>query len=166
MRNTIQRISRVSLFAACLAAALLARPAATQADVQIYQQTLRSTVWVLAKGSDGTSSGTGVLVDAERKLVITNAHVVGDSRAAVIFFAENKDGQPIVDRDHYLKNVKRLGIRGRVIGVDRKRDLALVELQKLPAEAQAIDLYLKRFVVRFFILVGHRLNHRCPSQQI
>jgi hypothetical protein len=97
-------------------------------------------VWVLAKGSEGTSSGTGVLVDAERKLVITNAHVVGDSRAAVIFFAERKDGQPIVDRQHYLTNVKRLGIRGRVIGVDRKRDLALVELQKLPADAQAVTL--------------------------
>ncbi len=122
------------------AAVVAASPDMSRADVKVYQQTLQSTTWVLAKNSEGTSSGTGVLVDAKRKLVVTNAHVVGDARAAVIFFPELKDGKPIVSRQHYLTNVKRLGIRGKVIAVDRKRDLALVELQKLPAEAKAVEL--------------------------
>ena len=132
-----------SLLGLCLtlsALTLFASPLVARADVQVYQQVLRSTVWVLAKNSEGTSSGTGVLIDADRKLVVTNSHVVGDSRVAVIFFPDIQDGQPVVGRKHYLTNVRKLGIRGRVVAVDRKRDLALIELQKLPADAQAIPL--------------------------
>lgn len=110
------------------------------ADEKIYNATLKSTAWVLAKTDGSTSSGTGVLVNAEKKLLITNFHVVGEARAAVIFFPDFKNEQPINDRNHYLKNVRKLGIRGRVLGVDRKRDLALVELDKLPEGAKAIDL--------------------------
>ena len=140
MKTTIHnQIARVCL-AVMAAAALVSLPTTSHADVQVYQQVLQSTTWVLAKNSEGTSSGTGVLVDAERKLVVTNAHVVGDARATVIFFPEMKDGKPVVGRQHYLTNVKRLGVRGRVVAVDRKRDLALVELQKLPEGAKAIEL--------------------------
>ena len=138
MKSRINSTVTMSLAAGMLAS-LLAIPTA-QADVEVYQTSLRSTVWVLAKNSEGTSSGTGVLVDSQRKLVVTNFHVVGDARNTVIFFPEVKDGKPEVERQHYLNNVKRLGIRGRVIAVDRKRDLALVELQKLPESAQAIPL--------------------------
>ncbi len=138
MRTTF----RTSFLGICLAIAACAVtfPAVTHADVQVYQQTLRSTTWVLAKNSEGTSSGTGVLVDKDRKLVVTNAHVVGDARATVIFFPELKDGQPVVDRQHYLTNVRKLGVRGRVVAVDRKRDLALIELQSLPESAAAVEL--------------------------
>lgn len=110
------------------------------ADVEIYNKTLKSTAWVLAKTGGETSSGTGVLVDTQKKLLITNFHVVGEARAAVVFFPEMKNDKPIVDRQHYLKNVKKLGIRGRVLGVDRQRDLALVELDRLPEGAEALPL--------------------------
>lgn len=110
------------------------------ADAEIYRKALKSTTWVLAKNSDGTSSGTGVLIDAERKLMVTNAHVVGDSRSTVVFFPAMKNDRPIVSRNHYLEKVKSLGIRGRVIAIDRKRDLALVQLSKIPAGAAAIEL--------------------------
>ncbi len=115
-------------------------PGIASADVQVYQKTLKSTVWVLAKNSDGTSSGTGVLVDAARKIIVTNFHVVGDSRAAVIFFPDFEGNRPVVSRQHYLNNVRKLGIRGRVVAVDRQRDLALIELEKLPPGAEAVPL--------------------------
>jgi hypothetical protein len=111
-----------------------------RADVEVYRKTLSSTAWVLAKSSGETSSGTGVLVDAEKKLLITNFHVVGEARTAVIFFPDMKDDKPIVTRQHYLTEVKKLGVRGRVIGVDRKRDLALVELDKIPEGITAVTL--------------------------
>lgn len=111
-----------------------------RADNQIYQKTLSSTAWILAKNNGETSSGTGVLLDAEKRLLITNFHVVGDARAAVVFFPETKDGKPVVERSHYLENVKKLGIRGRVLAVDRKRDLALIELDRIPAAASAITM--------------------------
>lgn len=125
----------------CLAQAMcLCVTDPAHADEKVYQEALRSTTWVLSKNSEGTSSGTGVLVDAQQKLVVTNFHVVGDSRAAVIFFPDVEDGQPKVTRQHYLDNVKKLGVRGRVIAVDRKRDLALIQLDRIPDGAKAIEL--------------------------
>jgi hypothetical protein len=124
---------------ACVAATLLAA-STVRADVKVYNDTLRATTWVLSKNSDGTSSGTGILVDEKQKLVVTNFHVVGDSRAAVIFFPDLEGDKPNCSRQHYLDNVRTLGIRGRVIATDRKRDLALVQLDRLPEGAKAVEL--------------------------
>lgn len=124
-----------------LTALLLASSASTAlADAANYLKALDSTTWVLSKSSEGTASGTGVLIDVEKKLVMTNAHVVGDSRNVVIFFRDLKKGRPIVEKKHYLENVKKLGVRGRVVAVDRKRDLALVELDRVPKFAKAIEM--------------------------
>lgn len=131
-------LGRLILTTTLVVAGFAARPAS--ADPTIYQSTLASTVWVLSKNSDGTSSGTGVLIDADRKLVITNAHVVGDSRNAVIFFPEIENERPKVDRQHYLDNVKKLGVRGRIVAVDRKRDLALIEIDRIPEGAKPVLL--------------------------
>jgi S1-C subfamily serine protease len=129
-----------SIAAVCLALAAVAAPQFAQADAANYAKALDGTTWVLSKGTDGTSSGTGALIDAEKKLVITNAHVVGDSRTAVIFFRDLKDGRPVVEKKHYLENVKTIGVRGRVVAVDRSRDLALVQLERLPEGVKAIEL--------------------------
>lgn len=128
---------------AIIASSLAVAPGQATADPNIYDDTLKSTTWVLAKGSDGMTSGTGVLVDDERKLVITNAHVIGDARSTVIFFPDMDGDRAEVDREHYKKNARELGIRGQVIAVDRKRDLALIELSKLTEGAQAIEMATK-----------------------
>ena len=140
--------SSVCLKSACLRSVVMAgvlccltvQATCVRADSAAYQTALKSTVWVLAKTAGETSSGTGVLVDVEKKLVITNFHVVGEARAAVIFFPDYKNEKADVTRKHYLDNVKTLGIRGRVLSVDRKRDLALVELDRLPEGATAIPM--------------------------
>ena len=111
------------------------------ADADNYKRTLPSTAWIITSNAeDETSTGTGVFVDAEKRLVLTNAHVVGDSRSAVVFFPELSDGQPEVTRKHYLDNVLKLAQPGKVVAVDRKRDLALIELPKVPERAKAIEL--------------------------
>jgi serine protease Do len=125
---------------AAMVAIFTAGASQARADAKIYQESLRSTTWVLTKVAGKTSSGTGVLVDAEKKLVITNFHVVGEARTAIIFFPDFKDEKPVVSRSHYVDNVKTIGIRGRVVAVDRKRDLALVQLDKLPEGAKPIKL--------------------------
>lgn len=140
--------SSVCLKSACLRSVVMAgvlccltvQATCVRADSAAYQTALKSTVWVLAKTAGETSSGTGVLIDVEKKLVITNFHVVGEARAAVIFFPDFKNEKADVTRKHYLDNVKTLGIRGRVLSVDRKRDLALVELDRLPEGATAIPM--------------------------
>lgn len=112
-----------------------------RADAEAYQNTLKSTAWVITSDADNqTSTGTGVYVDADKKLLLTNAHVVGDSRKAVVFFPAEKDGSLAVRRKHYLSNILKLGIQGNVVAVDRKRDLALIELPKIPDGVEAIGL--------------------------
>lgn len=111
-----------------------------KADREVFNKTLKATTWVLAKSDGAISTGTGVLVDAEKKLVITNFHVIGEARTAVVFFPDFKDDKLIVDRDHYTDNVKKISVRGRVLAVDRKRDLALIELDRLPTGVEALPL--------------------------
>lgn len=106
-----------------------------------YSRTLESTVWIITSNAeDETATGTGVFVDAEKRLIVTNAHVVGDSRSAVVFFPELEEGQPKVKRKHYLDNVVKLAQPGKVVAVDRKLDLALIELPTVPERAKAIEL--------------------------
>ena len=135
------------------AAASLSMSASASADAKVYKETLPSTTWIVTKVDGVTSKGTGVLVDAEKKLVVTNFHVVGEARSAVVFFPDIRDGQPIVTPKHYtdnytqyqgdLSNEKSLGILGFIRAVDRKRDLALIELSRLPESAKAIKFAAK-----------------------
>ncbi len=111
------------------------------AEENVYTKTLPSTVWIITSDADGqTSTGTGVFIDAEKKLVLTNAHVVGDSRSAVVFFPEIKNGVATVKRKDYLKRVLDLAGPGRVVAVDRRRDLALIQLASVPSRAKPIEL--------------------------
>lgn len=120
---------------------LFGNVAQTQADSKVYQGTLKSTAWVITSNAENqTSTGTGVYVDADKRLLLTNAHVVGDSRKAVVFFPTEKDGKLAVRRKHYLSNILKLGIQGDVVAVDRKRDLALIELPRTPEGVQAIEM--------------------------
>ena len=137
MKTSIKTLLVRSVACAALFSSLSAN---LMADAETYKETLKSTAWVLAKTDGATSSGTGVLVDSEKKLLITNFHVVGDARTAVVFFPEMKDGKPEVERKKYLEKVGKIGIKGRVLAVDRQRDLALIELSKLPKDVKAITL--------------------------
>ncbi|MCM2373292.1 S1 family peptidase [Aporhodopirellula aestuarii] len=106
-----------------------------------YMKVLPSTVWIITANSENeTSTGTGVFVDAKRRLVLTNAHVVGDSRSAVVFFPDIQNGQPAVKRKGYLDQVLKLAKPGKIVAVDRKLDLALIELAEVPQRAKAIEM--------------------------
>src|SRR5688572_2879654 len=98
-------LGRRTILAATLVVAATLSTSTVLADAQIYSSTVACTTWVLTKVDGKTSSGTGVLVDAEKKLVITNFHVVGEARSAIIFFADMKDGKPVTSRTHYVDNV-------------------------------------------------------------
>lgn len=131
-----------SVFFAFSAAALLTLSAqSAHADADNYSETLASTAWIITSDADDkTSTGTGVYVDGEKRLVLTNAHVVGDSRSAVVFFPDVTDGTAAVKRKHYLSNVVKLAQPGKVVAIDRKRDLALIQLPKSPKNGKAIEL--------------------------
>ena len=116
----------------------------TSAQANNYQSILKSTAWIITKDAENnTSTGTGVLIDDERRLVVTNSHVVGQSRNVVVFFPEIDDGLPKNERKYYLKKVLKLGLPSKVISVDPKRDLALIELPKIPDGIEAMEMATK-----------------------
>lgn len=141
IRSTLFPVSRASFLALSAITLLAAAPNSASADGNNYLKTLPSTAWIITSDADDqTSTGTGVYVDSDKRLVLTNAHVVGDSRSAVVFFPDVKDGLPEVKRKHYLDRVVKLAQPGKVVAVDRKRDLALIQLPKTPAAAKVIEL--------------------------
>lgn len=148
VRRLQQRQSIVYLVTSCVALAVLGILALfawrfmSSSGTNIYQHTVRSTVWIMSVKDTGSgvrvSTGSGVLVDRERRLVVTCQHVVGDKTFVDVFFPEVRDGRPIEKRDYYLENNKRWP--GKVVGRDEKRDLAIVQLNAVPDETVDVPL--------------------------
>lgn len=103
------------------------------ADDAIYQKTLPSTCWVV-----GPMSGTGWVVDAEKNLVVTCHHVVGEAGNVTLYFPIFREGNLMTSSGFYRN--QKAGIKGRVLAVDRTRDLALVQLDRLPHGVSALAL--------------------------
>jgi hypothetical protein len=109
----------------------------TWADEVVYGRMLRSTV-LIVNGSQPL--GTGSVIDVQRRLVLTNFHVVEAATAWQAHFAAaapDGSGRPVQDLAFYLQ---RPGISSRVVAKDAQRDLALLELSALPAGAAALPL--------------------------
>lgn len=101
---------------------------------KIYDRTLKSTAWVLSpignKGAAATGSGT--LLDAQKKLILTNYHVVGDRDEAFVVFPVFQKGSLVAERAFYLQMVENQQglLRAKVLVRDMKHDLALLQIQK------------------------------------
>ena len=89
--------------------------------------------------------GSGVLLDKQFKLAVTNAHLTDISQAVDVYFpAPNENGKLIKERDFYLKSqgvLKRLGYytKGHVVAKNVETDLAIIRLNGLPETARQID---------------------------
>jgi len=97
---------------------------------------VRATVWVRA---GDRATGTGWVVDVDRRWVVTARHVVGDRDTVEVDFIDH----PITDRRHYVADhadLRRRGLTavGRVIRRHDNADLALLELDRLPAGVPAL----------------------------
>jgi S1-C subfamily serine protease len=136
---SISRIFRLAVLASALASLL---PATSSADPGIYQQVLRSTVWIVNKNNH--SLGSGAVVDLANQLVITNDHVVEGADEVIVYFAAtDADGNLITSPKAYETNF--MGLRasgiagiGTVIARWPEKDLAVVQLENLPSGAQAL----------------------------
>jgi hypothetical protein len=122
---------------------LFASPAALTAQeatggAKIYKDAVASTVWVHSTRLLGLATGSGTLIDAGRRLVLTNYHVVEENPRVTIFFPEYRDGRPIPERTHYTDRAKRLGVRGKVIALDKGADLAVIQIDAVPEGVKAI----------------------------
>ena len=118
---------------------------AASADVpfdpkSIYRKAAKSVALIVCASSEGSGEiGTGSVVDAARRRILTNAHVV--IREAT------RAPWPVVRV--YFKPARMTGdakrdmtdpVEGRVVAFDRALDLALVEVPRLPPGAGALAL--------------------------
>lgn len=107
---------------------------------KVYKKVVPGVVWIHSKRDAGLATGSGSLIDKDRRLVLTNYHVVYETPTAKVFFPHFRDGQPVAEKDYYRDRAKRLAIDASVIAVDKKADLAILQLASLPDDAEAIPL--------------------------
>jgi HEAT repeat protein len=89
----------------------------------------------------GYGWGSGSLIDRDRKLVVTNFHVIMHQNSVFRVFFPAYDGKDLITKaPHYISNIDTLGIPARVVHFDNTRDLALLELERLPPNVKAIPL--------------------------
>ena len=125
-------------------ALLLVTAIPSMADSAIFQQLLDASVYI--ENPEESVAGSGVVIDAERRLVLTNYHVVGEaSRVAVFFAAFDGEGQLVTDTQTYIENFtnlreNKIACIGEVIGTWEERDLALIELESIPGDVTAVPL--------------------------
>src|SRR4051794_14428736 len=98
----------------------LALAGAAPAHPEVYARTLPATAFVQSwTNPTSFSYGTGVLVDRDRRLLLTASHVVDDRPEVSIYFpAADKDGL-VCDPQAYLRDARQ-AIPGRVIARDPK----------------------------------------------
>ena len=122
---------------------LTACPTPSFADgdgAKVYKGAVPSVVWIHSTHERGSVTGSGTLIDKERRLVLTNYHVVQENPNAKVFFPALRDGQPVSERDYYTERAKRLAVHGKVILFNKKVDLALIQLDSLPDKVAAVPL--------------------------
>jgi tetratricopeptide (TPR) repeat protein len=104
---------------------------------EIYHNLLPSTCLVIWQKQAGSGIdrgwGTGWVVDARRRLIVTNHHVVDGFDVVRVGFPIMKDGRIVNDERVDL-------ITGTVIDRSKQRDLALILLATLQAGAPALRL--------------------------
>ena len=109
---------------------------------QVFKELVKSSTYieVTVPGKRGAMTGTGCLIDRERKLVLTAYHVInaGPSAKINVYFAKYaKDGE-------LLSSMKDYGptdaIGAKVLISDASKDLAILELDSVPKDARVTPL--------------------------
>jgi HEAT repeat protein len=114
---------------------------------EIRDHLLKSSalVRVVAKGEAGWGSGS--LVDRQNRLILTNYHVMSTiDQFSIVFPVHAKNGELLVNKDDYFDNQLKPKVEtynGKLLHKDSHRDLALIQLDRLPSDVQTIPLGVK-----------------------
>jgi len=140
----------MKLFRPCLAVfALLGIPSlgfgprlAAEETEDLYEKVVKSCVFIVRPiTKESFSMGSGSLIDAEKRYVITNYHVTRDKPVVYAQFPRYIKGKLDTDKKGYIDTaLAGKAIKAKVLYYDISRDLALIQLEKVPAGTQAIPL--------------------------
>jgi S1-C subfamily serine protease len=148
--SAFKGLAGVTVLSICLTGAMLTptvgqggAPASQgEVAVKLHQKVARSTAWIV---SPRGSTGTGWLVDAGNRYLVTARHVVQEGRGIaktvdVLFAQFNEAGEVITDKGHYEKHKEQLAIKGKVVYESVERDMAVLQLARLPEGVLALPL--------------------------
>jgi hypothetical protein len=144
----MHRLLLALLLAYGLAPAVFAQPKVeppkvepVDAGASVYQKVVHSTVWVHSdRGGGRHATGSGSLVDKGRRLILTNYHVVGDVKTAIVYFPVFEGKKAVSERKYYTDRAGRLGIPGEVVEIDKGADLALIRVDRVPEGESELPL--------------------------
>jgi serine protease Do len=112
---------------------------AAHANQAVFNKAIYSTGFVTLPLQDNKLSyGTVWVVNAKLKLVVTNYHVVTDRTQATVYFPAWDNGRLITQSGKSIQ--MQPGINGKVIARESKYDLALIQLESLPANVRNLPL--------------------------
>src|SRR5438034_7370165 len=87
--------------------ACAAKTASADHTPSVYDKTLRGTAWVIVPVTDtATSFGTGWVVNQQKRLLITNHHVVSDKqgrpvKTVSVIFPAYRNGKLVAEKSYY-----------------------------------------------------------------
>lgn len=127
--------------------------------IEVFNEMLPSTAWIRVEWTDDAGNtfyrmGTGWIYDLEKRLVVTNEHVVHDFDDFKVYFPQKVDGELVHDPSWYLENGA--SFSATVIDRQTSRDLAILQLDGMPDDGVALKLADKSPVAgeRVFALAG------------
>ena len=112
--------------------------------------------------ADPDGVGTGWVVDAEKRWILTCRHVVGEQTKLEVFFPTFRDGRLLVDSSDYLSRRTKFResghlVTGKVLCTSDELDLALIEVPSLPAGTMTLKLADNRVSLGQAVWsIGHR----------
>ena len=153
-------------------ALLLVQAGAARASEELYHKVALSTVMVYKNGGPIVgSAGTGFVIDVKERLVITARHVVENVTGGIasnieVMFAEVRDGDIITESKHYQTNRQRLAVRCKVVYESTRRDMAILQLEKLPPGIKALELALTTNLLSETAVAFARQNRLSDAREL
>ena len=115
-------------------------------EKNLYLRLIRSSAWIVlpkpaAPGKFSFTEGSGWVVNVKRKLIVTNYHVVGENKDVQVFFPYYQNDVLLKARKPYVNLiVTGKGLPGKVIALDKVRDLAVIQLGLVPTWATTLPV--------------------------
>jgi S1-C subfamily serine protease len=116
-------------------------PANLNTGSRVYKHGMKSTVFIMVPTAEGVATGTGFLIDNQKRLLATAYHVVDETEEVQIIFPVFKtDRTVIADLEYYQRRVSEIAVRGKVVMRLKSKDLALIQIDQIPEGFQALEL--------------------------
>ena len=121
---------------------LLTKPTSIWAQVSACEYLLRSSAWVVVPDGKQNSYGAAWVADHDKGYLVTSSHLLGPAKAVQVYFPLYRDNVLVNHSADYIR--LRLQNTAKVILTDDKRDLALLQIEKLPLAMVAVPLAKER----------------------